>query len=162
MVTGHLEGHQTYLKWMVAASGLRPKDPIPLADGDDCSTEECSNEEEIPYPLAEKVAAQLLSLTVSLSASGLTSTISIDVKCPYPEPSLEALALKYIGCTKNEELLTSSGKEELLSAYGSAGKINQVCLHVFISSTLSYPDPQEYVPPNQWIYTYNFTFKELS
>ena len=46
---------------MVAASKLRPKDPVPLAEHsrDDCSEAEHSDEEEIPYPSAEWVAAQL-------------------------------------------------------------------------------------------------------
>ena len=59
MVTDYLQVHQAYLKQMVAASGPRLKDPVPVADqpGDDCSNEECSNEDEVPHPLAEQVTA---------------------------------------------------------------------------------------------------------
>ena len=136
MVTDHLQMHQAHLRWIVAAAGLRPKDPVHLADqpGDDCSEEECSNEEEIPYPSAEQVTAKLLPLTVSLGASVSAFASNISVKHLHPEPSIAALTLKYTGCTKKEKLLASSDEEELLSAHGITGKISRVHSGVFSSS----------------------------
>ena len=86
MVTAHLQAHRAHLRWMVAASGPRPKDPVHQEDQtrDNFSKEECSNEEEIPYPLEEQVTKQLPPLTVSLSTGVTTSASNVSVKCLPP------------------------------------------------------------------------------
>ena len=61
--------------------------------GDNCSKEECSNEEDIPHPSAEQVAAQLQPSMVPYEVIAFTSTSSTGASCLHPEPSLEALTL---------------------------------------------------------------------
>ena len=101
MVTDHFQAHQTPLIQMVVASEPRLKDPVPPAkhSRDDCSEEECSDEEEIPHPLAEQVAAQLLPSIPSPGAIASTSTTTLVLNIhtlsfhlmPYPSSLLDVL-----------------------------------------------------------------------
>ena len=152
MVNDHLQVHQAHFQWMVAASEPRPKDCVPLAEHprDDCSEEEHSDEEEIPHPSVEQVAAQLQSLMVPLNATASTSASNSSAPHPSPRASLETLTLKFIECAKKEELLASSNEEELLTTHGLTGKISMVCSHVSLASA-SIPKKQS--PPHWQIHS---------
>ena len=123
---------------MIAASKPRPKDLVPLTEParDNCSEEECSDEEEILCPSVEQAAVQLQPSMAPSNTIASTSASNVCSPCLHPGPSLEVLTLMFIGCTKKEEMLTSSDEEELLEAHGLAGKINRVGSCVSLSFNL--------------------------
>ena len=124
--------HQALLPWMIVPSEPWPENPIPFTFHSHCFKEEHNNEEEegIPHPSVEQIAAQLQSSTVPCNAIASTSSSTTSASHSQCRPSLEALTLEFVRCTEKEELLTSSDKEEPLVAHGLTGKISRVLSYV--------------------------------